>query len=367
MVDSLPKGRVHSIDALRGFDMFWIIGGDMLFRAIFKLMDNPVGHTLYEQLEHKSWNGFAAYDLIFPLFMFLAGLSMPFSITKRLDRGDSRTGLYKHILIRSATLFAFGLIYNGILNFQFANMRWPGVLQRIALGYLFAALIVMNTKIRGQVIWTAGILLAYFAAMKFIPVPGYGAGVLTPEGNLASYVDRLLVPGRFCCFEFGDNEGLLSTIPAISTVLLGVLSGHWLRSDTNDMRKFKGLVVAGVMLLAAGIVWGSLFPINKLLWSSSFVLYAGGWSILLLALFYYVIDIKGIRAWSFPFTVIGLNSITIYMASRVIDFHGITRFFMTGTAELLGAGGPVAIAICLLTLKWIFLYFLYRHKIFLRV
>jgi len=367
MSNSLAKGRIVSIDALRGFDMFWIMGGDFLFRSIFKLFDNPVGRTLHDQIEHKSWDGFAAYDLIFPLFLFIVGLSMPFSITRRLERGDSRAGLYKHILIRASMLFAFGLIYGGILNFEFATMRWPGVLQRIALCYLFAGLIVMNTKIRGQVIWALGILIAYFVAMKFVPVPGFGAGVLTPEGNLASYIDRLIVPGRFCCFEFGDNEGLFSTIPAISTALLGVLSGHWLCSATDGLRKVKGLIVAGVSLLAVGILWGFAFPINKLLWSSSFVLFAGGWSILLLALFYYVIDVRGISKWAFPFIVIGMNPITIYMAQRVINFRGISEFFVNGFAGIFGPGEAIVLAASLLMAKWIFLYFLYKRKIFLRV
>jgi len=367
MSDSLSNDRVLSIDVLRGLTMFCIMDDWTLFRSIFKLFDNPVCRTIHDQFIHKSWDGFAAYDLIFPMFLFIVGLSMPFSITKRLDRGDSRSGLYRHILIRSAALIAFGLIYNDILKFQFAEMRWVGVLQRIGICYLFSALIVMNTKVRGQIIWAGGILLAYFAAMKLIPVPGIGAGVLTPEGNFASYIDRLMLPGRFCCFEFGDNEGLLATIPAVSTVLLGVLSGHWLRSPGDSMRKVKGLILFAAAALTAGYLWSFVFPLNKLLWSSSYVLFAGGWSILLLALFYFIIDVRGYSKWAFPFVVIGLNPITIYLAQRVVNFRGISDFFFSGLAGLAGPGEAIVLAAGLLMVKWGFLYFLYRQKIFLRV
>lgn len=362
----LPQGRVVSIDAIRGFDMFWIIGGGGLFLALFKLFDNPVFAVLANQLEHSRWHGFTFEDLIFPLFLFIVGLSMPYALTKRIERGDSHADLYLHIAKRTLVLFALGLVYGGFLKFQFDTMRWVGVLQRIAVCYFFASLIVMNTSIRGQILWTASILVGYFAVMKLVPAPGFTAGDLSPEGNLAGYIDRLLLPGRFCCYKFGDNEGLLSTIPAVSTTLIGVLAGHWIRSGVDMMKKVKGLVIGGAACLAAAIVWNFVFPINKLFWSSSYVLFAGGWSLLLFALFYWIVDVKECRTWAFPFIVIGLNPITIYVAQGVFDFGVIAHIFVHGFIDKTGAFQPLLWAMCVLAVKWLFLYFLYRQKIFLK-
>jgi len=362
----LPKGRVVSIDALRGFDMFWIMGGAALFLNLFKLADNPVTRALAAQFHHSRWHGFTFEDLIFPLFLFIVGCSMPFSLTKRLARGDSRRELYKHMIRRTLVLFFLGLVYNGVLNFDFATMRYAGVLQRIAVCYFFAALIVMNTDVRGQAVWAGALLLFYWAIMKLVPVPGHGAGVLTPEGNLAGYIDRLLLPGRFCCYEFGDNEGILSTIPAVSTTLMGVLSGHWIRSSSPAGGKVRGLLAAGAVSLAAALLWNLAFPINKLIWSSSYVLFAGGWSLLLLAAFYWIIDVRGYVRWAFPFVVIGLNPITIYVAQGLFDFGVIADVFVHGFIDELGAFKPLFWSFCVLAVKWLFLYFLYRQRIFLR-
>lgn len=362
----LPQGRIVSIDALRGFDMFWIMGADWLFINLFKLMDNPVGRALETQLDHCEWDGFRFYDLIFPLFLFIVGASMPFALTKRVERGDSKADLYKHIIKRTLVLLCLGLIYNGILRLDFDSFRYAGVLQRIAICYFFAAIIVINTSAKAQAIWAGAILFVYFAIMKLVPVPDFGAGVLTPEGNLAGYIDRLMLPGRFCCYKFGDNEGLLSTIPAISTALLGVLSGHWLRSAADGIKKVKGLFITGVACLSAGLVWGFVFPINKLIWSSSYVLFAGGWSMILLGTFFWIIDVKGHQKWAFPFIVIGLNPITIYIAQGVFDFGVIANIFIRGIVDSMGDYKTVFVALCVLVVKWLFLYFLYRQKIFLK-
>ena len=363
----IPSGRIVSIDALRGFDMFWIIGGGWFIHRLLTWLDNPVSRVLERQLLHSEWDGFTFEDLIFPLFLFIVGVCMPFSVTKRLERGDSRGGLYRHILLRTLILLLLGLVYNGILGFNFDSMRYAGVLQRIALCYFLAALIMMNTGIRGQALWAAGILIGYWIVMKVVPVPGYGAGVLTPEGNLAAYIDRLCLPGRFCCYRHGDNEGLLSTIPAVSTVLLGVLSGHWLRSTADSLRKVMWLIAAGIASILAGLLWGIVFPINKLLWSSSYVLFAGGWSLLLLGAFYWLVDYRGYRRWAFPFVVIGLNPITIYVAQGVFDFGIIAHIFIHGFVDNLGDFKPVFVALCVFSVKWLFLYFLYRQKIFFKV
>jgi len=362
----VPKGRVVSIDALRGFDMFWIIGGGTLFLNLFKLSDNPVFNTLANQLEHSRWHGFTFEDLIFPLFLFIVGLSMPFALTKRIDRGESKKDLYIHIIKRTLVLLALGLVYNGFLKFNFEMMRWTGVLQRIAICYFLSALIVMNTRLRGQAVWAGSILVVYWAVMKLVPVPGFGAGDLSPEGNLAGYIDRLFLPGRFCCYKFGDNEGILSMIPAVSTTLLGVLTGHWIRTPEAGKKKVHGMLLAGVASLVVALLWHLVFPINKLFWSSLYVLFAGGWSLLLFAAFYWIVDVKGYKKWAFPFIVIGLNPITIYVAQGVFDFGAVANIFVQGFIDDLGVMKPLVWTLCVLIVKWLFLYFLYRQKIFLK-
>lgn len=364
---SFLQKRVASIDALRGFDMFWITGGEEIIRALHKVSPGPATGALNVQFQHVQWAGFHFYDLIFPLFLFVVGAVLPFSVTKRLEAGASRGRLYQHLVKRLALLFALGLVYNGLLDFDFHQLRIAGVLQRIALCYFFAALIVMNTKVRGQIAFFAGILLAYWAVMMLVPVPGVGSGVLTPDGNLASFIDRHLLPRPYCCFAQGDNEGILSTFPAIATTLLGVLAGQWLRSKRTPNRKTLGLVAAGVASLLAGFLWSFNFPVIKNLWTSSFVLIAGGWSLLLLALFYWIIDVKGYKRWAFFFTVIGVNAITIYLVHQLFDFGTITTIFVHGFINKLGAIQPLFWAVSVMMTGWLFLYFLYRQKIFLKV
>lgn len=359
------SGRIVSIDALRGFDMFWITGGGAIAAAMLGLFDGPLANTLLGQIEHSQWNGFTFWDLIFPLFMFIVGVSLPFAISRRLERGDDRSGLYKHILRRFVTLMLLGFIYNGLLDFNLAQMRWAGVLQRISLGYLFAALILMNTRVRGQAIWTGAILVVYWALMTFVPVPGHGAGVLTPEGNLAAWLDTLFLPGQFCNGIF-DNEGILSTLPSISTTLMGVLAGHWLRSAAAPGTKAARLALSGVACLALALIWNPFFPINKLIWTSSYVLFAGGWSLLFLALFYWIIDVRGWQKWAFPFIVIGLNPITIYVAQTLFDFSIIANIFIHGFIGQTGALQPLIQALSVFAVKWLLLYFLYSRKIFLK-
>jgi len=364
---NLIQSRVVSIDALRGFDMFWIIGGGAVFETLEKIRPNRFTEMLHTQLTHVDWAGFHFEDLIFPLFLFIVGLVIPFAISRRLEKGQTRTGLYIHIFKRSILLFLLGLIYYGLLKFNLSNTRWLGVLQRIALCYFFAAIIVMNTTWRIQAALTAGILLLYWAILTLIPVPGYGAGVITPEGCLPSYIDQLLLPGRFCCYKFGDNEGLLSTLPAIATTLIGALAGHWLRSQHSGNRKTAGLALAGLGCLVTGYIWGLAFPIIKVIWTSSYVLYAAGYSLLLLAIFYWFIDVRGCKKWALFFIVIGLNPITIYFAQSFVNFADIAKFFLAGLAEHSASLKPLVLALGTLSVKWLTLLFLYRHKIFFKV
>ena len=360
--------RIASIDALRGFDMFWIAGGESIIHALYKVWPGTATRVLNTQFEHVAWDGFHFYDLIFPLFVFMVGVVLPFSLTRRMEEGANRGQLYRHIIQRFLLLFLFGLIYNRLLDFDIHNLRIPGVLQRIAIAYLVAGLVVMITGIRGQATVAGGILIVYWLVMKLVPVPGIGAGVLTPECNLAGYLDRLIIPFRFCCYTFGDNEGLLSTFPAISTCLLGAMAGHWLRSGKyTPNRKALGLAVAGVASLFVGWVWSFNFPIIKNIWSSSFVLWAGGWSLLLLALFYWIIDVRGYQRWSFFFKVIGMNAITLYLVDRFFHFSIITDVFLHGLYPVFGSYRPLVESTCVIFTAWLFVYFLYRQKIFLRV
>ena len=364
---SARPARLASVDALRGFDMLWITGGEELVHDLYRLAPNRFTAVLDGQFHHQLWAGFGFYDLIFPLFLFVVGVVLPFSLTRRLEAGAHRGQVYRHIFRRLVVLFALGLVYNGLLDFNFHHLRIPGVLQRIALCYFFAALIVMNTSIRGQALVAAGILVVYFAVMKLVPVPGFGAGVLTPQGNLGGFVDRHLIPLPYCCYIFGDSEGILSTFPAIVTTLMGVLAGHWLRSNASPSRKTLGLAAAGVASLLLALAWSPWFPINKYLWSSTFVLFAGGWSLLLLALFYWIIDARGVRRWSFFFTVIGVNAITIYLARRLVDFDAITNGFVHGFVGYFGGYRPLVFDFLVLMTGWLFLWFLHRQKIYLKV
>ncbi len=366
--ESGPGKRIASIDALRGFDMLWITGGGGLIWALHASIPNRLTLGLVHQFEHVPWQGFHFYDLIFPLFIFVVGLVLPFSLGRHKLEGARKKQLYFRVVRRFVLLFVFGLIYNGLLNFNLHQQRFAGVLQRISICYLVAAIIMMNTGVKGQAITAGAILIGYWGVMKLIPVPGVGAGVITPMGNLSGYIDRHFLPGPFCCYTYGDSEGILSTVPAISTALIGVLAGHWLRSDHSPQRKAAWLAGAGVASLVTGLIWGYWFPIIKNIWTSSYVLFAAGWSLLLLALFYWVIDVRGVQRWAFPFKVIGMNAITIYMVWHLFDkFSSVAIIFVHGFIHNLGAATPLVWASSKWLAGWLFCWFLYRQKIFLRV
>lgn len=342
--------------------MFWITGGDVLAIALGKWLG---WSWLVHHMEHLEWEGFVFYDLIFPLFMFLVGVVLPFS----LSRYDGRPrDAHLRIVRRAALLIFLGWVNWGLFNLDFETMRWPGVLQRIGLGYLVAAFAVLHLQLRGRVILTAALLFGYWLLLLVVPGAHGHAWDLSMDGNVVGWLDRSVLPGSLCCYTFGDNEGILSTIPAIATVMLGVFAGTWLRTPRPPAEKARGLAVAGVVSLAIGYLWWPLFPVIKNLWTSSYVMLSGGWSLLLLALFYYVIDVRGYRNWAFPFIVIGVNAITIYVAQNFIDFEGMARFFLGGTASLLTAGaGAVLLAAGAIVARWLVLRYLYAKGTFLRV
>jgi predicted acyltransferase len=365
--------RLLSLDALRGFDLFWIVGGHGILVALFKLTEWGWLGAIDAQLKHVDWNGFQAYDLIFPLFLFMAGVSTPYSLTRRLAEG-ARGEVIRKVIQRGLILVLLGIIYNNGLQWKgLENMRLGSVLGRIGLAGMFAQLIfVFNYETPKRLwAWLAGILLGYWAMLSFGHAPGFTAGDLTMEGNFASYVDRLLLPGKLHK-GIHDPEGLLAVLPAIGNALLGILAGLWLRRSAEEVsgdRKAVGLAVAGLALLAVGGLWSFVFPLNKNLWTSSFVLWTCGWSSLLLASFYWLIDVRGwARGFGAFFAVIGMNSVLIYMSGKFLNFDFTGQALFGGLAR---AFPPAVASVVLVTgifaVKWLLFWFLKRQKIFLKV
>jgi len=366
--------RLYSLDALRGFDMFWIMGGEGIFTGLATLTGWPVFQWWAGQLEHVPWHGFHFYDMIFPMFLFIAGISFPFSLAKRTASNESRKLIYRHVIMRGLILVVLGIIYNNlgaIVHLKFSNLRYGSVLGRIGLAWMFAALIFMNTKLSFRVIWFCALLLGYWFLLLLFPAHDLGStDIFSREGNLTSYIDRLIMPGRLYLGNH-DPEGILSTIPAISTALLGMFTGEFLMSQymkQKPLRKGLYLALAAVCLMIIGQLWNLVFPINKNLWTSSFVCFVGGLSLLLFTLFYLIIDVWNYRKWAFFFVVIGMNPITIYLAGRIVNLHVVSKFllgwFITFIPEV---WSPFLYGIVITAIAWLFLYILYRRKIFLKI
>ncbi|MEO6187324.1 MAG: DUF5009 domain-containing protein [Ginsengibacter sp.] len=368
-LNGFPNKRLYSLDALRGFDMFWIMGADGLFHSLSEATNAPIWVVLANQLTHPDWNGFHFYDLIFPLFLFIAGVATPYSVGREMEKGKSKSDVLWRVVKRAMILVILGIIANNGLQIRpLAEIRFPSVLGRIGLAYMFANIIYIYSKRTTQIIWFCGLLIGYWLLLKFTSAPGFPAGDLTMEGNFASYIDRIIIPGKLY-LGIHDPEGLMSTIPAIGTGLLGILTGTFIKtSNLSGSAKSFRLALTGAIFIALSLLWNIDFPINKNLWTSSFVLTVGGISLLLLALFYYVIDVLGYVKWSFFFRVIGLNSILIYMSGHFIEWEYSTNSFFKWLGQL--AGDPynaVVMAICVLVVKWLFLYFMYKKRVFLRV
>ncbi|MDM8005232.1 MAG: DUF5009 domain-containing protein [Phycisphaerae bacterium] len=359
--------RLVSLDALRGFDMFWIVAAEGIVFALHKTSQSGPVAFIARQLEHVPWEGLGFYDLIFPLFVFIVGVSMVFSLGKSLAT-SGKAATYWKILRRSLLLFLLGLFYYGGFSEGIDHLRLLGVLQRIALAYLFAGLVFTSCGPRGVVAVCVGLLVLYWALMTFAPVPGVGAGHFEEGKNLANYLDARFLPLRKWDGDH-DPEGLLSTLPAISTCLLGVLAGLFLRrSDMRPGAKTLWLLAAGVAGVALGYLWGMQFPIIKKIWTSSYVLAAGGYSCILLAVFYQVVDVWKFRAWAMPFVWIGMNAITIYMAENIVDLKAIAERLVGGPiADAFGRYGELVIAIVVALLIFALARFLYRRSIFLRI
>jgi predicted acyltransferase len=368
--EGVTDTRATSIDALRGFTMFWIIGGGAILRSLDEIFDHPATAFINKQLQHVEWLGFHFEDLIMPLFIFVVGLSVPFSISSRLQRGQSRRRIYFHIIKRTAVLYLLGVMLgSGGLHFNWPEMDWVGVLQRIAVCYFFAASLVMLTRWPTQGIVAGAILLLYWAGLTLVPVPGHGPGVITPEGCLPAYIDQRLLPGTIHkdFYGYGDSNGILPTLASISTALLGALTGHWLHSRRPANQKVIGLVLAGLISLSLGFIWGQVFPVIRLLWTSSMVLFAGGLSLLLLALFYWLIDVRAHKKWAFGFVVIGMNAIAVFTVSRLFAAHRIGSVFVGGLSKWCGQWDGFIDTTAGVVVIWLVLWWMYRKRLFIRV
>jgi predicted acyltransferase len=374
-IDAAPT-RLFSLDALRGFDMFWIMGADEIFHNLRDSTHSAFWTTIGNQFEHPDWNGFHAYDLIFPLFLFMAGVSTPFSVGRELEKGKSREQLLFRVIKRAFILVLLGYVVNNGLKIQpLDHIRFCSVLGRIGIAYMFANIIYLYAKELWQMVWFWVFIVGYYLLLKFSSAPGFHPGDLTPQGNFASWMDRTIVPGHLYVpypgtkINMHDPEGLFSTIPAISTGILGILTGTLLkRRDLSQQAKTVRMLGFGVAFIIVALIWNFDFPINKNLWSSSFVCLVGGISLVLMSLFYYIIDVLGYKKWAFFFKVIGMNSILIYISGHFINWNYTNNGFFQWLGQLVGSPyNDVILAITFVLIKWLFLRYLYEKKTFLRV
>lgn len=358
--------RIMSVDALRGFDMFWIIGGQEFFTALAALLcfSGGVPGWLAYHLEHVEWTGFAAWDLIMPLFLFVSGVSIPFALALKARETRDWKVFYRRLARRVFLLWVFGMIAQGhLLEFHTTTIHfYSNTLQAIAVGYVIAVLAFVYLRLRTQIFLCTLLLAVYWLLMMFVPVPGAARWVLEPELNLALWLDTVVL-GRF-----RDGTTYAWILPGFgfgASVLLGSFAGQVLKSSSKPLRRFWILIALGIGCLAAGWVWSLHFPIIKHLWTSSMVLWAGGWSFLLLALFYLVIDILEWRRWAYPFVVIGANAIAVYMAVHLVRLDKLVGGlpFLAGDGEL----RLLAASFTALLIVWVPLWIMYKRKIFLRV
>jgi predicted acyltransferase len=363
-------GRLYSLDALRGFDMFWIMGAEEIVHSLFKATKLPFFEAFSEQLTHPAWDGFHMYDCIFPLFLFIAGVASPYSVGREIEKGHSKGSIFLKIAKRALILILLGLVVNnGLVIRPISEIRFGSVLGRIGIAYMFANFIYLITKKQiTRVICFFSLVVGYYLLLKFNAAPGFPKGDLTQAGNFASYLDRLIMPGKLYLGNH-DPEGLISTIPAIGTGLLGIIVGNYLKNSIdNGSKKSLILFSAGLLFIVIAKIWNIDFPINKNLWSSSFTMLVGGISMIFLSVFYYIIDVKGYRYWAFFFNVIGMNSILIYISGHFINWDYTTNGLFHWVGQLLGEPyNAVAFSALYVFVQWQFLYFMYKQKVFLKV
>ena len=371
METALPK-RLISLDAFRGATI-----------ALMILVNNPGSWSyVLPPLEHAEWHGCTPTDLVFPFFLFIMGVAMAFSFSRRLAAAQSLRPLYLKIIKRTLILILLGFILRIYLSWDISTMRYPGVLQRIGICYLFASMIVLHTRLRGQIAWILILLFGYWGLMTLVPFPGKGADPWAFGHNFAQYVDNLVLKGHMWKPDF-DPEGIVSTIPAIATVLLGYLTGQWLRSNRDRHEKTIGMFVAGDVLIVLALLWTYWMPLNKQLWTSSYVLYTAGIGLNVLAISYWLIDIHNARCCLRPFIVYGSNAILAFFGSTFMakTFYKVTfpladgsRTSITGylfTHILRPVFGPwlasLLHAVLYILIWWAILEWFYRKKIFIKI
>lgn len=367
-MELVKNQRLESLDALRGFDMFFITGGGALIYLLRDKTDYQVVNNLADQFRHPPWNGFTFYDLIFPLFLFMAGVSLVYSVRSSQAKGASHIDIYKKAFIRMLLLIGLGILdKNNPLNlFDPAQIRFGSVLGRIGIAAFLSTYIYLNFKSK-QLYWIVGVLLAYYATLFLIPVPGFGRGDLSFEGNLVGYIDRTFMPGRLLQGTY-DELALLTQFPALCLTLAGTLAADVLRSTKGEIEKLKCLVFFGVVGTIIGLIWSLHFPINKHLWSSSFISLTAGLSFLLLTLFYWLIDVKKYRKWAFFFKVIGVNSLFIYLAVALVNFNYTSeRLFKGFYMHAPEKWHSFFVALGSLVVVWLIMHFLYKKKIYIRI
>jgi predicted acyltransferase len=378
-IAGLKRPRLASVDVFRGLMVAGMI-----------LVDNPGNDDLaYSPIKHAQWNGWTPADFIFPSFVFLVGVSMAFSFPARMERGESRSQIFQHVIWRSLILVAVGLFVNGM---PFVGIDWHayriyGVTQRIALCYLAAAVLLLWSNWRGQLIALIACLAGYWAIMRFVPVPGLGIPgrdipFMDPERNIVAWLDRKLLMGRLYN-TVRDPEGLISMIPAIGTALSGVLTGHWLRSKADSRTKVLWMICVGITGLAAGLFWNRWFPINKNLWTSSFVLLTSGFALAFLGLLHWLLDVKNKRAWTMPALVFGMNAIAGFIADSIvygpgygftakgpsgaaISWHEVAQAWLVSLG-LSAANASLVYSIAAVLFCWTLLWLLWRKRIFIKI
>ncbi|HEX8395659.1 MAG TPA: DUF5009 domain-containing protein [Longimicrobium sp.] len=369
-------GRLQSLDVFRGITVAGML-----------LVNNPgTWSAIYPPLEHAEWHGWTPTDLIFPFFLFIVGVAMSFSLVPAMQRGAPRGTLMRKAAVRGLKLFGLGLLLASFpwYNLDLGHLRIPGVLQRIGVAFVAAAALVLFLKPRAQAWAAAALLLVYWAAMRLIPVPGYGAGNLSKDGNFAAFIDRAVIgtDHMWASAKTWDPEGLFSTLPAIATVMLGVFAGRWLRSNRPDAEKTTGMFIAGNVAMVAGLVWHAVFPINKNLWTSSYVVFTAGMALNFLAMCYWVVDVRGQSRWARPFLVFGMNAIAAFFLSglmaRVLNLVKIpaapapvslkTWIFDHAFASWLSpVNASLAFALCFVLFWTGVMEILYRRRIFFKV
>jgi len=369
------SGRVIAIDTLRGFDFLFIMGLHIVVLGLMEAFPCGLTQWLHVQMEHVDWDGLRIMDCVYPTFLFTAGLSFPFSYASQLARGSSQKAIHLKMLRRLFALIALGWVFNGFLHLDFSHFRWASVLGRIGVSWFFAGLVFIHFGWRTRLAVAAGFLIGYWLLIGYVPAPDMPPGTdpLSLEGNFAGYVDRLIMPGMMweknaAGVELMEPSGTIENIPSIVTALLGMFAGEFVRVGRQTPARKALLLAAGTAaLLGLGLLLALDCPINKKIWSSSFVLVAGAISLGCFTLFYWLTDVLGWTRWSFFFQVIGANAITIYMVRAIVSFGSIGNYFLCGVIAHSGAWAHIVEGLGGIAAAWLFLWYLYRNKTFLRV